>query len=72
MCNTGKKNKESVKKFSPEISPGLGGLQNKHLTVIIFNRTKSVSLAAHGAFDEFFEYAPNVVSGDMPSYFFIA
>ena len=58
--------------LKPEVSPGLGGLRNEHLTAILFHPNKAMSPAAHGAFDKFYEYTSNVVGGDMPSYFYMA
>ena len=55
-----------------DVTPGLGGLRNKHLHALIMNEKQEETPSAAGAVDNLCGYANAVVSIELPWYLYVA
>ena len=59
-------------KLRGEVSPGLTGSGNEHITALLFSDASNADMLAKSAFDELFTLSNDIVQGKLPWYFYQA
>ena len=63
--------RERLTGLKHDVAPGIGGLRNEHLLLLLLNPDRQMTLSVAAAVDHMYDYANAVVKVALPPYFYI-